>query len=62
MNDSSVNIIRGLEQYQNQLFEKDVVAFATDSVCITKDLGINSTKLGKYTILKKTCKVHYLRS
>lgn len=61
-NDSSVNIIRGLEQYQNQLFEKDVVAFATDSVCTTKDLGINSTKLGEFSFEKNAADVYYLQN
>jgi len=30
--------------------EKDVVSFATDSVCLTQNLGINSSKLGQFSL------------
>lgn len=29
--------------------ERDVVAFATDSICTTRKLGVNSTKLGQFS-------------
>jgi len=42
--------------------EKDVVAFATDSVCTTKDLGVNSTTLGEFSFEKNADDVFYLQN
>ncbi|MDH3486695.1 MAG: hypothetical protein OEL82_01450 [Nitrosopumilus sp.] len=42
--------------------EKDVVAFATDSVCTTKYLGVNSTTLGEFSFEKSADDVYYLQN
>jgi len=46
---------------QNNL-EKDVVAFATDSVCVTAKLNINSTKLGEFSFDGEGDDVYYLQN
>jgi len=46
---------------QNNL-EKDVVAFATDSVCVTKKLNMNSTKLGEFSFDGMGKDVYYLQN
>lgn len=42
--------------------EKDVVAFATDSVCSTKKLDIDSDKLGEFSFEKSDDDVFYLQN
>ena len=42
--------------------ERDVVAFATDSICTTKNLGINSSKLGEFSFEKSANDVFYLQN
>ena len=42
--------------------EKDVVAFATDSVCITKKLDVNSSELGGFSLDKHGKDVYYLQN
>jgi len=42
--------------------EKDVVAFATDSVCVTKKLDINSTRLGEFSFDGMGDDVYYLQN
>jgi len=46
---------------QNHL-EKDVVAFATDSVCVTKKLNIDSTVLGEFSFDGMGNDVYYLQN
>jgi len=46
---------------QNHL-EKEVVAFATDSVCVTKKLNINSTRLGEFSFDGTGDDVYYLQN
>jgi len=42
--------------------EKDVVAFATDSICTTKKIEINSDKLGEFSLDKQALDVFYLQN
>jgi hypothetical protein len=42
--------------------EKDIVAFATDSVCVTKKLNINSDKLGEFSFDNQADDVFYLQN
>ena len=42
--------------------ENDVVAFATDSICTTKKLDINSEKLGEFSLDKEGSDVFYLQN
>lgn len=42
--------------------EKDTVAFATDSICVTKKLGINSKKLGEFSFDGMANDVFYLQN
>jgi len=42
--------------------EKEIVAFATDSVCVRKDLGIDSSKLGEFHLDKSANDVYYLQN
>ena len=42
--------------------ERDVVAFATDSVCITKELDVNSSELGGFSLDKHGKDVYYLQN
>lgn len=42
--------------------EKDVVAFATDSICVTKKLDIDSQKLGEFSFEKSASDVFYLQN
>ncbi|MBS3925138.1 MAG: DNA polymerase [Nitrosarchaeum sp.] len=42
--------------------EKNTIAFATDSICITKKLDINSTKLGEFSFDGKANDVFYLQN
>ena len=42
--------------------EKDVVSFATDSVCVTREVNINSDELGKFSFEKYTDDVYYLQN
>lgn len=41
---------------------RDVVAFATDSVCVKKDLGIDSNRLGEFHLDKSANDVYYLQN
>ncbi len=42
--------------------ERDVVAFATDSICVKKDLGIDSNRLGEFHLDKSANDVYYLQN
>lgn len=42
--------------------EKEIVAFATDSICVTKDLGIDSNRLGEFHLDKSGNDVYYLQN
>ncbi len=42
--------------------ENDVVAFATDSVCITKKLDVNSSELGEFSLDKHGKDVYFLQN
>ena len=42
--------------------EKDVVAFATDSVCVTREVNVNSDELGKFSFEKYADDVYYLQN
>jgi hypothetical protein len=46
---------------QNNL-EKETVAFATDSICITRKLDINSVKLGEFSLDNSANDVFYLQN
>jgi|APSaa5957512535_1039671.scaffolds.fasta_scaffold04124_9 hypothetical protein len=46
----------------SQHLEKDVVAFATDSVCITKKLDVDSTVLGEFSFDGTGDDVYYLQN
>ncbi len=41
---------------------KDVVAFATDSVCVTKSVDVNSKELGGFSLDKHAKDVYYLQN
>lgn len=42
--------------------EKETVAFATDSICVTKKLDIDSTRLGEFSFEKSANDVFYLQN
>ena len=42
--------------------EKDVVAFATDSVCITRPINVDSKELGGFSLEKHAKDVYYLQN
>ncbi len=42
--------------------EKDVVAFATDSVCVTRKVNVDSTELGGFSLDKHAFDVYYLQN
>ncbi len=42
--------------------ERDVVAFATDSICVTKKLDIDSNRLGEFSFEKSANDVFYLQN
>ena len=42
--------------------EKDVVAFATDSVCVTKEVNVDSDELGDFSFEKYAEDVYYLQN
>jgi hypothetical protein len=42
--------------------ENDVVAFATDSVCTTKNLGLTSDRLGEFSLDKTGDDIYYLQN
>lgn len=42
--------------------EKDIVAFATDSVCVTRKLDFDSTKLGNFSLADFATDVYYLQN
>jgi hypothetical protein len=42
--------------------EKDVVAFATDSVCITRKIDVNSSQLGGFSLDKHALDAYYLQN
>jgi hypothetical protein len=42
--------------------ESDVVSFATDSICSTKDLGVKSSRLGDFSLDKSGDDVYYLQN
>ena len=45
-----------------QGIERDVVSFATDSVCTTKDLNVDSEKLGEFSLEEKADDVFVLQN
>jgi len=47
---------------QNYQIERDIVAFATDSVCCTRKLSLNSTKLGEFSFDNEADDVFYLQN
>jgi hypothetical protein len=46
---------------ENEL-EKDVVAFATDSVCVTQKLNFTSSRLGVFSLADSATDVYYLQN
>jgi len=42
--------------------EKEVVSFATDSICLTRDLGIDSKELGQYSLKAKATDGFFLQN
>lgn len=42
--------------------EDDVVSFATDSICTTRDLGIKSSRLGDFSLDKSGDDAYYLQN
>ena len=42
--------------------EKDVISFATDSICTTKKLEVNSDKLGEFSFVESANDVFYLQN
>ena len=42
--------------------EKDVVAFATDSVCVTREVDADSDELGKFSFEKYAEDIYYLQN
>ena len=42
--------------------EKDVVAFATDSICVTRKLDFDSNKLGDFSLADHASNVYYLQN
>lgn len=46
----------------NNSLEQSVVAFATDSICVTKKLDIDSQKLGEFSFEKSANDVFYLQN
>ena len=47
---------------QENNLESDVVAFATDSICTTKKIPLNSADLGKFSLEKSADDVFYLQN
>jgi len=52
-------LISFVKQYN---LEKDVVAFATDSVCVTKEVDVDSDELGEFSFEKYAEDVYYLQN
>ena len=52
-------LISFVKQYN---LEKDVVAFATDSVCVTRAVNVDSDELGKFSFEKYAEDVYYLQN
>jgi len=46
---------------ENKL-ERDTVAFATDSICVTKKLDIESNRLGEFSLSNSADDVYYLQN
>jgi len=42
--------------------EREVIAFATDSICTTKKLNLNSKRLGDFSLDKQSNDVYYLQN
>ena len=42
--------------------ERDVIAIATDSICTTRDLGINSKKLGEFSFKEHANDISYIQT
>ena len=42
--------------------ESEVIAFATDSICTTKKLNLNSKRLGDFSLEKQALDVYYLQN
>jgi len=42
--------------------EREVIAFATDSICTTKKLNLNSKRLGDFSLDKQGNDVYYLQN
>jgi len=42
--------------------EKDIVAFATDSICVKKELTFGSTKLGRFSLSDSAVDFYYLQN
>ena len=42
--------------------EKDVVSFATDSVCVTREVNVDSDELGEFSFEKYAKDVYYLQN
>ena len=42
--------------------EKDVISFATDSICTTKKINLQTKKLGEFSLDKKGTDVYYLQN
>jgi len=45
-----------------QKLEREVIAFATDSICTTKKLNLNSKRLGDFSLDKQGNDVYYLQN
>ena len=52
-------LVSFVKQYN---LEKDVVAFATDSVCVTRKIDVDSTNLGGFSLDKQADDVYYLQN
>src|SRR3989344_2751579 len=42
--------------------ERETVAFATDSICSTKKIGVNSSELGSFSLVNEANDVFYLQN
>lgn len=58
---STTKCIHMHEKSKNRL-EREAVAFATDSICTTKKLNINSKRLGEFSFDDKAVDVFYLQN
>lgn len=57
---------KGIESLYDFVIENNIerhtVAFATDSICTTKELDLNSSKVGDFSFVESASDVFYLQN